>query len=993
MSGNAVKMAWSGCALWWQKRRGIPSRWGEDGMPEPQLLAVSGDWGHSYRLMVCGHAARLWVRVAAEISKQTHVWPEQTQGRGKKPSAGNIGTSHTQGFSLEKVKKLLSLHLKAEKFFLLMGLAGLGFYAMPAMAQASGPPENPPQNYILETEQGRVAELLVYGAPDAPCVHFDQLVRALGYAVRLDNSHGWAARGTLATAEHFILLQGEKLHLVQGDMDVAPGDLQQQPQGACVALSAFARWTGLALHLLPEQHILRLEGPQGLALAARLRQARRSLLVLDEEEAAAHIDVPYSWWRAPSLDISGETQLGNGRHPGGIMRYNMAAAGEALHMTMRLRISSNDRATPLNWSWRALRYDPEAQLLGPLAARQIALGDVDARLSRLVNGSGSGRGALISNEDMGALQGFSRTELRGPLAPGWDVELYRNGELLGYASDDGSGYYLFSNVPLSYGSNDFEIIRYGPQGQQQSEKRRLRLGQSSVGKGQWHYWLGALQDETALADLVLPARWRAGRFMWRARGPVRATAIVEHGLSDSLALMVQWHHLPVAGRARDFVEGGLRHIGAGGNLEFNVAQGQGHVWQIGYSGMIGQNAVQLSWLQARGGFQSDQVRENLRERVEASWEKDFYLGPVHMPLTLGGDYSQYLYDARLSLRTQISAMWRSISISQSWSVAASGTGPQQPALNSTRINWRHGNWRLRGEARYHLGGDRRVQGLAAVADWALQPQSTMRFEINQERLATKRTKLRIDYSQRLAQFSMGGYGAADNRGGWQVGLTLSTSFGPSTEGWGAMRSTPQSTQGMARVHICADENANAHCDAQEADVPDIAIASSSGAQALSDAKGLLMLEGLPAWQIQAIHLADSAGLLENQAPVHKDVEFIARPGIATPVSFPVRAVGRMMGQMVGADDRVRIGVGLVLENAAGTIVAQALSDAEGAFDFRALVRGCYLLRLSDHEAARLGVRAPLRENLCITPEQPLLLLGAVHLPRLEMVAPPLIPAH
>src|SRR3546814_18132484 len=60
---------------------------------------------------------------------------------------------------------------------------------------------------------------------------------------------------------------------------------------------------------------------------------------------------------------------------------------------------------------------------------------------------------------------FDKTTFRGDLPAGWDAELYRNGQLLAFTSPNGDGRYEFIAVPLQYGSNRFEIVLYGPQGQ------------------------------------------------------------------------------------------------------------------------------------------------------------------------------------------------------------------------------------------------------------------------------------------------------------------------------------------------------------------------------------------------------------------------------------------------------------------------------------------------------------------------------------------------
>ena len=53
--------------------------------------------------------------------------------------------------------------------------------------------------------------------------------------------------------------------------------------------------------------------------------------------------------------------------------------------------------------------------------------------------------------------------------------------------------YVFDDVPLIYGDNRFEIILYGPQGQQRSRLETINVGQSQVPAGKTWYWAGISQ--------------------------------------------------------------------------------------------------------------------------------------------------------------------------------------------------------------------------------------------------------------------------------------------------------------------------------------------------------------------------------------------------------------------------------------------------------------------------------------------------------------------
>lgn len=829
--------------------------------------------------------------------------------------------------------------------------------------------------------------LLLVGSDDV-CVHFDQLVRALDMSIRLEWQGGWVAQGWYRTREHFFRIAAGHVRTVAGDDHVQAGDVQQRPEGACVKASAFARWTGVMLRYDRDANKLTVESPWPLHMATRLRLQRRAQV--EAQNPAGNvlaISAPYAWWRAPSLDVLSESQLRRAA-PGApiksMTRYDVAAAGEAAHLSLRMRLTSDDHAMPQQFTARALRYDPDGGLFGPLRVRQFGFGDVDARLSRLVNQSGSGRGAYITNEDMHVLQGFSRTELRGALSPGWDAELYRNGELIDYATDDGSGYFLFANVPLTFGNNEFEIIRYGPQGQQTSERRHLHVGQGSLAQGQLHYWFGALRDQESIVDWV---RHRNIRPFWSKAAGLRATALGEYGLSDSTALSLQWHQIDVRNKVRHFFESNLRYAGRSHSWEANMAYSHGTVWQFSYMGRVADGDVQLSRLQTFGDFVSDIVPEGLLQRTEGRWEKSLHFDEVYVPLTLGFDYARYYANARFSMRSQIGASWGNFSINQGWSAVAAGTGVPQASITTTRINWRRGAWRLRSELRYHLGQYFEIYSIATVADWSRDSHSNIRLELNREMNSLSQMKMRIDYTKRLRFLNIGGYGARDNKGGWQMGLRLSASFGPSAHGWGQMRGAAQTSQSFARVKICDDQNQNGTCDAEDAPLSDQPVRSQSSAIALSDAQGMALVENLVPWKSERLYHDRQLAPDSDYAPPARPVAIIGRPGVATPVDYAMVPVGKITGQLLGADMTLRIGVALLLLDDEGHKIASTQSDWQGAFLFNVPARRCYRLVLEAKEAARLAVSRNLREGLCLHAAGDNLYLGRVQLPTSSLSAP------
>jgi hypothetical protein len=157
-----------------------------------------------------------------------------------------------------------------------------------------------------------------------------------------------------------------------------------------------------------------------------------------------------------------------------------------------LRLAGGRRASttpPVSASW--VRAWPHHQRL-----RQLRVGTI----------SGSGprayriHGIAASNSPFYRDAEFGRTTLRGILQPGWEVEVYRNGELIDFTQTDSEGYYELE-VEVDYGSNPLELRAYGPLGEMRIFERAIRVDDGRLPDGSLEYGVaaGACQDDACLA--------------------------------------------------------------------------------------------------------------------------------------------------------------------------------------------------------------------------------------------------------------------------------------------------------------------------------------------------------------------------------------------------------------------------------------------------------------------------------------------------------------
>jgi len=139
------------------------------------------------------------------------------------------------------------------------------------------------------------------------------------------------------------------------------------------------------------------------------------------------------------------------------------------------------------------------------AVRQLRLGDVQSngRRAQIM------RGVVLTNAPFIRSSEFDVEQVVGTLPPGWEVELYDRGRLLGYGEVDAVGGF---QVPLSvrYGQNPFELVLYGPTGEVMRQKRTVRIPFSRLPDGQFEYAAAFGQCRYEPCDALLSADARYG---------------------------------------------------------------------------------------------------------------------------------------------------------------------------------------------------------------------------------------------------------------------------------------------------------------------------------------------------------------------------------------------------------------------------------------------------------------------------------------------------
>jgi hypothetical protein len=116
--------------------------------------------------------------------------------------------------------------------------------------------------------------------------------------------------------------------------------------------------------------------------------------------------------------------------------------------------------------------------------RDLFAGDLTTRgpLGRSI------RGLLLTNRPRSLPSVFDRVTIDPDIPPGWEFEVYRDGQLVGYSDPLRPGPL---NVPLEFGRTDLEVRMYGPGGQETVASSLYHVPTTQLAKGRLEYSVGA----------------------------------------------------------------------------------------------------------------------------------------------------------------------------------------------------------------------------------------------------------------------------------------------------------------------------------------------------------------------------------------------------------------------------------------------------------------------------------------------------------------------
>jgi hypothetical protein len=831
-----------------------------------------------------------------------------------------------------------------------------------------------------------------YNTPEGTCVVLGDFLTTLDVPMKIDISakkaSGWAFRESNKIAIDYAAMTAA---YGTSSEKIAPGTIRETPDGWCVQTSALARWFAIGVKPVTAGSALMLQSdtklPVELAMerqarAARIAPAKFDLGMLPQ------VRIPYRMWRSPALDfvVSGGVTYRAKDGTRVDRQSSVYAAGEIARLSYDAQFSTDQKGIPTNLRLRAYRSDPDAHLLGPAKATHFGFGDVEGFDSKLSGSSTYGRGAVITNRPLSAQSAFDHSRFEGDLPAGWEAELYRNDQLLGFSKASPDQRYAFEDVQLLYGENRIRIVLYGPQGQIRTREELINVGQDNAPPGKTWYWAGFNQPSRDLFTLHKPPD---GQNLPTAQ----ATVALEHGLDDRTSVAALARMMLIDDQRVTFVEGTVRRaigpalIELGASRESNggtAARAQ----LLGKFGSVNVNAEALlaNDFHLHGG-QIEKIR-------------DYSLG-LDAPIKLGrtvlpAHADVHLRDSRdgskqLDAAARLSANFERFNLAGGVRYRRQflASGERTPGQTTVELigSGHIGDVRLRGTTDFDISPAGRFRTAELEAYWSASENVDWEGDLAYD-APSRRARAKISHIRRLNSMAVALTAEAATDGSVALGINLNFSL-DSRNGLSLSR-RPLAQAGQVHALVYRDLNDNGVREPSEPlEKGALITAGTTTADRPTDGKGSVVVGGLAPFHAITVGI-DQSSLADPMLVPKKALQVVVpRPGVPAEVEIGLVGGGDIEGALVKSGGIGFEGVDLDLVDAAGKVVATCRTDFDGFFLFERVAYGNYTLRISQASADTAKIAQDIGVRVTIGPDKALVRLGSIQVtpqPRIASAA-------
>ncbi|MGB0834953.1 MAG: hypothetical protein ACPGR2_10575 [Psychrobium sp.] len=657
-------------------------------------------------------------------------------------------------------------------------------------------------------------------------------------------------------------------------------------------------------------------------------------------------NTPYKAFTLPLVDVQTSYSVNKDNSNGS---YSMVGMGDLAYMTGSYFLGGNNddpfRSVRMNLKRESITND----LLGPIKASEVGVGDISPVNLPLLRGAAQEAGFKLSNRNLTTSSQSNTTDLVGDLLPGWDIELYHNGILLETLTVDDSGRYEFRDLDLYFGDNIFKMVFYGPQGQKRERIENVQVNANTLQSNKLTYNLSLSKQNNSLfngenADLPLIDSYRTALSLEQPLGSNLSLQSgytsyqFRDGVRHSFVPLALNYYLPFTKLNLGYV----KDLEAGSSFEFSSKS------------RIDKHSFNVDYKRFDEDFTTDShLPSNVKQSAGMRLSGPLYnTEGLALTYSLNGGFAKNWNGVETTtFNNYIGAFTNGYSIGNtlSYTDIAIANSPNVEVFNgNTQFTKNFDSMRWRTQIGYDIKPDVELTNASTSLFWSMSEDLSSEFGLHYNKAATRASYM-LNWDTEFAVVSANV--SIDDNSQYQAFLSLRFSFGqdPTTGDIKIARDRMATTGGIS-ARVFEDLNLDGIYNNNE---PLIEGAKLVGVHARRDThtkeSGVAFLTGLPKNRITDIKLdVDS---LENPfwVPVEKGFSFLPRPGAIESLDIPVVTSGEVEGMVYvmrsGKELPGRF-ITLQLLDMQNKVVQETDSEYDGFYLFNAVTPGKYRVVIS-----------------------------------------------
>ena len=825
---------------------------------------------------------------------------------------------------------------------------------------------------------GLKQEIVGYGDQETTLLPLGGFAQALDFDLKVDAAKGNASGWFISEDRTFFLDAAQKKIRINGEtVDWNESQIFVGEDDIYVDSRLLSQWFPVDVTISTGEMTAELKPREKLPIQLQYdREQKRKGLSGKEDMSLKYTptQAPYELYSFPVMDVSLASGVEKNDRDNSELRMNhsVVAEGDLAHMGAKVFLSG-DEEEPLDRARITLeRLDPEAKLLGKMRASRITVGDVSPVTLPILGSSSIERGVSVANGEINRSRDFDTTRFEGNAQPGWDVELYQNGNLINSVRVGSDGRYLFEDIPVYFGPNAFQLLAHGPQGQRRMvETKNINVGSGMLKAGKVEYDFSATQRKNTVfgIDQEESSEGEGERLL----------AKFSYGLTDYLSATVGASTVEFDQTRHNYMQAGLSGTLSSFYGEMNAIEDS-----AGGSGYSVQGQTALGPINLRGKHEifSDFIDEDTPDRIlkDRTWfglngsSPKFTFLPV-VSYTLSREDTTYKDGKTGRTSARVASYVKGVHLSNvlNWNDGETNTGSNAPMDGEFQASGSIGRGRITAGLGYDFGDESGITEYKLSSHWPISQGisvgGSLIQDVEDENKEVTRARVNLDFdngkytlSPSLTYDSEGNYGAF-------LGLSFSLGQDPVSEDM-VLQSEKRSGRGATTALVYHDANNNKVFDQDETPLPEVrVVARQVRKNTRTNDSGVAQFTGLKA--SDPIDIEVDAETLKDpfMQPAVPGVAVVPRSGSVHTLEFPVVSTGEIDGGVYfvnpnGVKEPLAK-VRLEIRDDKGQPVQTTISEYDGFYLFEKVFPGTYTLHAASEDPRLQALAAGWHKEIVI----------------------------